>query len=38
MWLTSAEVQLPPTPTNATAFKQAEKVKKNDAEQPDLGI
>jgi site-specific DNA-methyltransferase (adenine-specific) len=36
--LAGAEVQLPPTPTNATAFKQAEKEKKNDGEQPDLGI
>ena len=33
-----AEVQLPPTPANASAFKQAEKEKKNDTDQPDLGI
>ncbi|MGD0707578.1 MAG: hypothetical protein ABSA51_03900 [Anaerolineaceae bacterium] len=32
------EVQLPPTPTNASAFKQAEKEKKNDTDQLDLGI
>lgn len=36
--LNGAEVRLPPTPGNATAFKQAEKVSKQGPQQGDLGL